>query len=54
MAKVQLHVKRLDNDEIVHSVDVTGKNQHRIEKCMLGMLRQMDTDTYYIDDSETD
>ncbi len=51
---MKLHIREYDTDKIVHSIDITGKSQCSIEKIMLGLLRRIDTDTYYIDDNETD
>lgn len=47
----KLHVIRIDDKKIVHSVATTSD---KYEKVMLGMLRHMDTSIYYIDDSEFD
>ena len=47
-----LYVCRVGTQERVHTVDVHNKTGRAVEKVMLGMLRNMDTDNYYIDDSE--
>jgi hypothetical protein len=47
-----LHVRRFDTREIVHSVELTSTNDRYVEQVMLGMLRNMNTEEYYVDDSE--
>jgi len=49
--KKELLVRELGTDRIIHRVDVSTKSNSVIEKVMLGMLRNMDTDKYYIDDT---
>ena len=51
--ETKLHIRELSSRQIVHSFTVTGKSERAIEKIMLGLLRTMDTDKFYIDDSET-
>ena len=45
------------NDEILLSrlkeIDVTGKSEGAVEKIIRGILRNLNTDEYYVDDSET-
>ncbi len=48
----KLYVRALDTREIVHTVEVHNTTQ--VERVMLGMLRNMDTDRFFIDDSEFD
>ena len=48
-----LRVKRFDTDEEVHKVKVSNPNQRKVEKIMMGMLRNMGDD-FYIHDSEFD
>ena len=48
------YVKRLGSQETVDEIEVTNPSQRKIEKIMRGMLHQMNTDEYYIDDSEFD
>lgn len=38
--------------KVVREVDVHDKGQSAIEKVMLGMLRNMDTDRFHIDDTK--
>ena len=47
-----LYVKVIKTREIVHTVPLKSTNWRYIEKVMLGMLRNMDTDNYFIDDNE--
>jgi hypothetical protein len=49
-----LVVRRNHDGSEVHRIEVTGKSDRSIERIMLGMLHQMDTDKHYIDDSEID
>jgi hypothetical protein len=57
MKKRELQVKRLLSpvtgeieDAIVRRIDVTGKNDSYVEKCEMGLLRNMDTDRFWVDD----
>lgn len=56
--KRELQVKYIDPpkgvDPIVKRIDVTGKSESYIEKCMSGLLRNMDTDRFFVDDVEGD
>jgi len=52
--KAYLRVRSFDTREIVHSVGVEPYNLRHVEKVMMGMLRNMNTDKYFIDDSEVD
>jgi len=49
-----LHVRRLDTREIVHSVPLQRSDLRHVERVMMGMLINMNTDEYFIDDSEVD
>lgn len=49
-----IYVRELSTDKVIHTVDVGNKPVDKIEKVMMGMLRNMDTDRYYIDDSEVE
>ena len=48
----KIHIKRFDTGEIVKSIEVQSDSPRHIEKVMRGMLRNMNTDDYYVDDSE--
>ena len=52
--KAYLYVRRIDNNEIVHKVGVSAVGEDYIERVMRGMLRNMNIDDFYIDDSEAD
>ena len=49
-----IYVRRLDNNEIVHTVSVKHTDPRDIDKVVLGLLRNMNTDRFYVDDSECD
>lgn len=49
-----LRIRRFDTREIVHSVGVSNLGEGYIERVMYGMLINMNTDQYFIDDSEVD
>ena len=44
-----MYVKRLGTGEIVKTIAVSGQNPERV---LRGLLRQMDTEKYYVDDTE--
>lgn len=48
----KLYVKRMSNAEIVEEIEV--KNENRYEKVLSGLLRNMDTENFFVDDSEFD
>lgn len=50
--KRTLKVKELATGKVVSEVDVTGKSERMVERVMSGMLRNMDTDRFCVDDSE--
>ncbi len=49
-----LYVKRFDTREVVSTIDLHGRTGDRAEKVLRGLLRQMDTETYFVDDDEVD
>lgn len=49
-----LVVRRLGNDEEIHRVKIHDLSERSVEKVMRGMLRNMNIEEYYIDDSEVD
>ena len=52
---IKLHVRKLGGDrEIVHSVEVKEPCARKIEKVLRGLLRNFNSDEYFIDDSEGD
>ena len=52
--KAHLIIRRLGTNEEVDRIGLTSLGEEHVEKVMRGILRQMDTDKYYIDDSEVD
>lgn len=46
----KLKVIELATGKTVHEVDVTGKTSRQIEKVMSGMLRNMDTDRFAVEE----
>jgi hypothetical protein len=50
--KQVLKIVRIEDNEVVKEIDVTGSSSARIEKLMRGLLFQMNTDEYFVDDSE--
>lgn len=49
-----LIVKRMKDDTEVHRVKLASLSEAHVETVMMGMLRNMDLDNFYIDDSEVD
>lgn len=47
-----LHVRDLKTREIVGSVPLSNASPRYVERVMQGMLRNMDTNRFYIDDEE--
>ena len=45
-----LCVRNCETRVAVKCIDVTGKSERDIEKMERGLLRQIDTDEYYVDD----
>lgn len=52
--KAYLRVKRLGDGTVISSIGINNLSERHVERVMLGLLRNMDTDNYYIDDSEVD
>ena len=52
--KAYLHVRDLTTRVCVHCVGLTDISDRHVERVMMGMLRNMNTDDYYIDDSDVD
>lgn len=46
-----LEVVEIETGEVVHKVEVTGKSERNIERCEMGMLRNMDTERFFVRDS---
>lgn len=50
-----VYVRRLQpGEEIVKTIEVGNPNPREHERFMLGLLRNMDTEHFYADDSEVD
>lgn len=47
-----LIVREFGTDAEVSRVDVSGKSERAVERVMMGMLRNMNTEKFYIDDSK--
>lgn len=51
--KAYLRIRHLITKEIVKSIPLYSVNQRRVERVMLGILRNLGDD-YYVDDSEVE
>ena len=52
---VNIYVKRLDTSEVVKTIPVDVPiSERRQEMILMGLLRTVDTDRFYVDDSEID
>jgi len=49
-----LLVKSFETDEVIKKLAIHDLDEKHIERVMLGLLRQMDRERYYVDDSEVD
>jgi len=54
MKAVYLYVRNLETNEIVDSIEIKNLSEDHVEKVMRGLLRNMNTDRYFVDDSEVD
>ena len=52
--KAYLRIRRFDTREIVHSVGVRSLQHRHVERVMLGIMRNMNLEDYFVDDSEVD
>lgn len=52
--KRELRVVRTGSGEVVHTVDVSDKDDRYVEKVMSGMLRNMARDSFHVEDSADD
>lgn len=50
--KREILVKNIKTGETVKRVDVTGKSERMIERCMMGMLTNMNQEDYRIEDTD--
>jgi len=53
-AKAHLIVREIETDEEVRRIALTSLGERRTEKVISGLLRKMDTDRFYVDESEVD
>jgi len=49
-----LVIRELITHKEVHRVPLNSLNERHVERVMFGILRNMDTNNYFIDDSEVD
>ena len=47
-----LVVRRLSTKEEIHRIELHNKSERQVERIILGLLRNMNTDEFYVDDSE--
>lgn len=53
LAIMKLHVRDLKSRAIVHSIDMGDRcSERELERVMLGLLTNMDRESFYVDDSE--
>lgn len=50
MSAIRLDVTEIATGEVVHSLDVAGKSERSIERVLMAMLAQIDTDRHFIDE----
>lgn len=49
----RLDVTEIETGEVVHSVDVRGRSEREIERILMGMLVNADSDRYFIAEATT-
>lgn len=49
-----LIVKSFDGHKVIKKIALHNLDENHVERVMLGLLRQMDRDRFYVDDSEVD
>lgn len=47
-------VVRMDNDEVIDFIECTTHSEAMRERAMAGLLRNMDTDQYFVRDTRDD
>lgn len=47
-----LYIRKLGTGEIVHTTHLSNPDPRHAEKVLRGMLMRINTDEYYVDDSE--
>jgi len=45
-------IKRQDTGEEVHRIDTTTQSEGQRERAFMGVMRQTDLDTYFVDEEE--
>jgi hypothetical protein len=50
-ATKELIVRRIDDRSEVSRIPVENPSERKVERVMMGMLRNMDTERFFIDDS---
>ncbi len=48
----KLHIRSIETDEIVRSIEVSNPTTRRVERIVRGLLLKTDTERFYVDDSE--
>ncbi len=49
-----LHIRELGTNKLIHSVPLRSTSGRYVDKVMMGMLRKVNLNEYWIDDSEFD
>ncbi len=49
-----VYIREITTREIVKTVEVKSPSPRYVEKLVRGMLRNLNTDDYFVDDSECD
>jgi hypothetical protein len=47
-----VEVVEIDTRKVEHRIEVTGKPQRQIDKAVRGLLRQINTDKYFVSEPE--
>jgi hypothetical protein len=54
MSKANIYVRDIEKREIVHTIEVTNPSPRKVARVVAGLLRNMNTKEFYVDDSEVD
>jgi hypothetical protein len=46
--KRELHVCRLADDEVVHTIDVSERSESEIDRIEIALLQKTDTEKFYV------
>ena len=52
--KVNIYVRKMDTGEVVKTISLSNTSERHVEMVVRGLLRNMDTSNFYVDDSEAD